>query len=425
MKKPGRPIFFALATVLMATLLGSALAQPVEIVYWQYDFATRIDAMNQLIEQFEAQNPDITVRQETFPYDAYQQQVAASLPAGQGPDVVQLFYGWLPAWQRAGYLEPLPPEHFDPATLDSEFVPMARAAKMSGEWYGLPTAVRSLALFYNAEMLSEAGFDGPPATWDEFIEIAKALTEKRGQRFTQVGYGFAPTGQDHHLVREVLTRQFGTAPYDEDLTEVLYDRPEGLAAFEFYTDLITEHEIGVTSFVPGNNGYRNGFGQLENIAMIIDGSFAIGSIRDAAQFEWGVAELPVLEEGGVQANFGSFWMNGLTANAFQDERRLEAAAKFLDFVTQPDAMKLWLEIVGELPARQSLVEDAELVADPVFGPFIASLAYATATMFVDETAQRDVIVHAIDKVILEGADPAEAWEQAAAEDQALLDQFSR
>jgi multiple sugar transport system substrate-binding protein len=425
MKKPVRPIFFALATALMATLLGSALAQPLEIVYWQYDYATRIDAMNQLIEQFEAQNPDITIRQETFPYDAYQQQVAASLPAGQGPDVVQLFYGWLPAWQRAGYLEPLPQAHFDPATLDSEFVPMAQAGKISGDWYGLPTAVRSLALFYNADMLSEAGFDGPPATWDEFIEIAKALTVKRGQRFTQVGYGFAPTGQDHHLVREVLTRQFGTAPYDEDLSEVLYDDPEGLAAFEFYTDLITEHEIGVTSFVPGNNGYRNGFGQLENIAMIIDGSFAIGSIRDAAQFEWGVAELPVLEEGGVQANFGSFWMNGLTGNAFKDERRLEAASRFLDFVTQPDAMKLWLEIVGELPARQTLVEDAELVADPVFGPFIASLAYATATVFVDETAQRDVIVHAIDKVILEGADPAVAWRQAAAEDQALLDQFSR
>jgi multiple sugar transport system substrate-binding protein len=426
MKNALRPIFFAIATALVAAVIGTAaLAQPVEIVYWQYDFANRIDAMNQLIEQFEAENPDITVRQETFPYDAYQQQVAASLPAGQGPDVVQLFYGWLPAWQRAGYLEPLPPEHFDPATLDAEFVPMAQAGKISGEWYGLPTAVRSLALFYNAEKLAEAGFDEPPATWDEFIEVAKALTVKRGSRFTQVGYGFAPTGQDHHLVREVLTRQFGTPPYNEELTEVLYDSPEGLAAFEFYTDLITEHEIGVTSFVPGNNGYRNGFGQLENIAMIIDGSFAIGSIRDAAQFEWGVAELPVREEGGVQANFGSFWMNGLTANAFEDARRLEASAKFLDFVTRPEAMKLWLEVVGELPARQSLVDDPDLVADPVFGPFISSLAYATATRFVDETAQRDVIVHAIDRVILEDVPPAEAWEQAAAEDQALLDQFAR
>lgn len=406
-------------------VMAAAFAQPVEIVYWQYDYATRIDAMDQLIERFEAENPDITVRQETFPYDAYQQQVAASLPAGQGPDVIQLFYGWLPTWQRAGYVEPLPEQYFDTAELDEVFVPMAQAGKINGQYYGLPTAVRSLALFYNADMLREAGYEEPPATWDEFIEIAKALTEKRGPRFTRVGYGFAPTGQDHHLVREVLTRQFGTPPYNEDLTEVLYDSPEGLAAFEFYTSWATEHEIGVTSFVPGTDGYRNGFIQLENIAMIIDGSFAIGSVENGAQFDWRVAELPVLEEGGVKANFGSYWMNGLTPNAFEDERTLEAAAKFLDFVTQPESMELWLEVVGELPARQAMVDDSELASDPVYGPFIRSLAYATATRFVDETAQRDLMVRAMDRVILEGVDPAVAWEEAAQADQALLDQFSR
>jgi multiple sugar transport system substrate-binding protein len=420
-----KPAMKSLLSVL-ALLIGTAtLAQPVQITYWQYDYATRIEAMNRLIEQFEAENPDIDVVMETFPYDAYQQQVAASLPAGQGPDVIQLFYGWLPAWQRAGYLEPLPGEYFDEATLDQEFVPMAQAAKLGGEYYGLPTAVRSLALFYNADMLRQAGHDEPPATWSEFVEVAKSLTEKRGPRFTQVGYGFAPAGQDHHLLREVLTRQFGTPPYDEELTEVLYDSPEGLAAFEFYTSLITEHEIGTPSFVPGNNGYREGFRQLENIAMIIDGSFAVGSVRDSAQFDWGVAELPVREEGGVKANFGSFWMNGLTANAFEDERTLEASAKFLEFVTQPEAMKLWLDVVGELPARQSLVSDPALVSDPVFGPFIKSLEYATATRFVDEAAQRDVIVDAIDRVVLEGVEPSVAWEKAAAEDQALLDQFAR
>src|SRR5690606_23280584 len=102
---------------------------------------------------------------------------------------------------------------------------------------------------------------------------------------------------------------------------------------------------------------------------------------------------------------------------------LEAAAKFLDFVTQPEAMQLWLEVVGELPARQALIEDNELAEDPVFGPFIRSLAYATATRFVDETAQRDLLVRAMEQVILEGVEPAVAWEEAAQADQALLDQF--
>ncbi|UCH27754.1 MAG: extracellular solute-binding protein [Trueperaceae bacterium] len=412
------------AMLVAAVLLAGLAAAQVEILYWQYQFDARFDAMEQLIEQFNAENPDIVVRQETFPYDAYQQQVAASLPAGEGPDVVQLFYGWLPTWQRSGYVEPLPAEFFDAAELDATFVPMAQAAKLGGTYYGLPTAVRSLGLFYNKDLLSEAGYDSPPATWDEFIEIAKALTIKRGPRFEQIGWGVAPQGQEHHVIREVLTRQFGTAPYSDDGTEVLYDSEAGIEAFAFYTGLITEHELGVIDFVPGTSGYREGFRSLQNIAMIFDGSFAIGATQNTAEFEWGVTELPV-GPSGVKSNFGSFWMNGLTPNALADPAKTEAAAKFLQYVTSPEAMELWLDVVGELPARQALIADPELAADPVFGPFIRSLEYAHATTFVDESAQRAVIMDAVNRVVLEGVDPEASWLQAAAEEQALLDQFAQ
>lgn len=408
--------------VALTVLIALTSAQDVTITYWQYDFASRIEAMNALIAQFEAENPGIRVVQETFPYDAYQQQVAASLPAGQGADVVQLFYGWLPTWQRSGYVRALPEDYFDTAIIDAEFSPVVQAAKIDGVYYGLPTAVRTLALFYNEDKLREAGFDAPPATWDDFIEVAQALTVRRGPRFEQIGYGIAPAGQDHHLIREVLTRQFGTQPYSDDLSEVLYDNDAGLAAFEFYTDLITEHEIGVIEFIPGANGYRDGFSLQENIAMIVDGSFAIGSVRNNAEFNWGVAELPTLDN-GVQANFGSFWMNGLSPNAFSSPEKLEASSRFLEFITRPEAMRLWLEVVGELPARLELTEDPELLADPVLAPFINSLAYATATIFVDEAAQRSVMLDAVNRVVLEGMDPAESWRIAAEEDQALLDAF--
>ena len=118
-------------------------------------------------------------------------------------------------------------------------------------------------------------------------------------------------------------------------------------------------------------------------------------------------------------------MNGITPNAFEDDAKLEASAKFLEFITRPEAMQLWLETVGELPARQALIEDPELANDPVYGPFIASLAYATATEFVDESAQREVVVNAINRVVLENQDPAASWSQAAQEDQALLDEFAQ
>lgn len=406
----------------LAVVLGFGVAAAqTTITYWQYDYGTRVDAMNQLIEMFEAENPDIKVVQETFPYDGYPAQVAASIPAGQGPDVAQLFYGWLPTWARAGYVVPLPEEHFDAEELDQNFAPLVQAAKYQGTWYGLPTAVRSLALFYNADKLAAAGYDAPPATWEEFIEIAKATTVRSGNRFEEVGYGFAPTGQDHHVVREVLIRQFGGQPYSDDNLTVTYDDEAGTQALAFYTDFVTEHEFAVPEFVPGNNGYRDGFRVLENIAMIIDGSFAIGDVQRLAEFEWGVTELPVFEN-GVQSNFGSFFMNGLTPNATKDPAKAEAAARFLKFVTSDDAMKLWLDVVGELPASRTLIADPELAADPVYGPFVRALDYAHATVFVDESGQRDVMVDAINEVVLQGADPADAMDAAAKTEQLILDQ---
>jgi multiple sugar transport system substrate-binding protein len=84
---------------------------------------------------------------------------------------------------------------------------------------------------------------------------------------------------------------------------------------------------------------------------------------------------------------------------------------------------MWLQQVGEIPAARSLAEDPKLAQDPVYGPFIASLPYARATFFVDETAQRTVLVDAINEVVLNHMDPKAALDEAAAKEQKVLDDF--
>ena len=183
-------------TLLTGTFIGTAFAQDeIELTYWQYEFESKVDVVDALIEQFEAENPGITVEQQTFPYDAFQQQVAAAVPAGEGPDIVNLFYGWLPAWADAGYLVPLPEATFDPATIESDFIPTVQAARYEDAYWGLPTAVRNLALFYNQDMLEEAGITEPPATWDEFVSVARQLTVGENGRYEQIGYGVAPDAE--------------------------------------------------------------------------------------------------------------------------------------------------------------------------------------------------------------------------------------
>lgn len=418
----------ALGRKISALLVGLAFAacafaaEQITIVYWQYEYATKVIAINELIKMFEAENPNITVVHETFPYAAFAEKVAAAVPAGVGPHIVNLYYGWLPAWQRTGYLQPLPEEWFPPEEIESEFAPLVQAAKLDGRYWGLPTAVRTLALFYNNDLFEEYGINSPPETWEEFIEIAKQLTVWQGGMLARAGFGMAPDGQDHHLVREVLIRQFGGIPYGEDYHEVEYNSPEGARALQFYADLALVHKIGEPDFpFPGVAGYyREGF-NAGLIAMIVDGSFAIGTIQRGAKFRWGVAELPKLTPDGARHNFASFWMHALTPRARGAE--LEAAAKFLKFITSEKAMELWLKTVGELPARLALLERADLLADPTYGPFMRALPYSHATFFVDEARQRQVMIDAILRVIRGGVPAEEALSIAAVEEQAVLDSF--
>ena len=84
-----------------------------------------------------------------------------------------------------GYLAPLEEAGGVPADAD-DFVPrfMDRIRYdgerlYQGDLYGLPLSGDVNVLYYNTELLVQAGLDPdkPPQTWDEFMAYAKALTK--------------------------------------------------------------------------------------------------------------------------------------------------------------------------------------------------------------------------------------------------------
>ncbi len=395
----------------------------VEIEYWQYNFAERITAMDQLIEMFEAENPNIRViHNSDVPYDDFRNKIAASVPAGVGPDVASLFYGWQNAWIDAGYLVPLPEDTFPPSMVAEEFSPMVQASFFEGALYTLPTAVRTLALFYNKDLMAEMGLDpeNPPRTLTELEEQAVQCTRKADDGSYEImGFPVSMTGQAHHWFREVLLRQFGQDPYSDDNTQVLWNASDnGYAAWEQLLKFQTELETGDATLFDGDpNFFLNG-----HACFHIDGSFRLGTIASQApDLNFGVVELP--EHNGVKSTFGSYWTHGITTKAAADPARFDAAVKFLQFITTPEAGALWVEITGELPAQLEAATDPELLADPELGAFAAGLPYAHATFFVDESKDRQALIDGYDAVVLTGADPRAELDLAVETVQALLDEF--
>lgn len=391
--------------------LGSA--QAVEIEYWQYVFETRVQAMDKLIANFQAANPDITVKHTTFPYADYQTKVIAAQAAGQGPDVVQFFYGWLDKFAKGGVLQPLDPAIFPTAEIEADFFPIVTAVKRGNSYYGLPTAVRSLALFYNKKLLEEAGV-APPTTLDELVAGAQKTTKTDGAgNIISEGMTLDFAGQDHQWWREVLVRQFGGEPYDAK-GNVTYNSAAGLAALSFYTGLQTDKKIGLTGFMDeGQAAFKAGLA-----AFTIDGTFRLGAFKPITDFEWGVTELPANAD-GMRSNYASYFANGIGAGAQGEEKA--AAEKFLAYISSAEAMAVWLETVGELPARRAVALTDANSTDPIYGPFLKGLAYAHTTLFVDEAAQRQGAIDMVNRVLLEGQDPKASLEQAAAAEQAIID----
>lgn len=392
-------------------------AQAVEIEYWQYVFDTRVKAMDQLIADFQTKNPDITVKQVTFPYADYQTRVIAANMAGNGPDVMQLFYGWLDKFVAGGILQPLPTDAFPHDKIEKDFFPIVSAMKRDDNYYGLPTAVRSLALFYNKKLFTEAGLDPnkPPQTVDEFVAAAEKIAKHDAAgNVTTAGSTLDMAGQDHQWWREVLVRQFGGEPYTDNDTKVAYNSDAGVQALKFYTSLQTEKKIGAAGFMDeGQAAFRAG-----KAGMTIDGTFRLGAFSTIKDFEWGVTELPANKD-GLRSNYASYFANGIGAKTSGEE--LEASKKFLTYLTSPEAMAIWLKVVGELPAlRSAALTDANL-KDPIYGPFLKGLDYAHTTMFKDELGQRQNAIDMVNRVLLEGQSPEDSLKQAAEAEQEMID----
>jgi len=410
-------------SALSAAVSGAAFfaAMPasaqVEIEYWQYFFEARVTAMDQLIENFEAANPGITVNMTHFPYADYRTRTAVAIPAGEGPDVVQLFYGWLNDYIEAELIQPLPADVFPVEEINADFFPMVQAMEVGGQYYALPTAVRSLALFYNRRLFEAAGIENPPATLEELVETAAALTERDGAgNITQVGITTGMTAQDHHWWREVLIRQFGGEPYLDDYQTVNYNTEAGLAALDFYTSLEDEHGVTASGFMDEPQAaFRAG-----RAGMHIDGSFRIGALNDTRGLDWGVAELPAGPD-GTQSNYSSYWVNAITTKA--EGERYDASVLFMDYITSPEAMQIWLEVVGELPARVDVGMTEENANDPVYGPFIRGLEYAHTTIFADESAQRQIVMDMVARTDIEDQPLADSLAVAAEAEQELLSEY--
>lgn len=128
--------------------------------------------------EFEENNPSISVALEFVPYEALHDKIITSAAAGtNGYDIVLYDVVWPAEFAEGGFLTDVTdrvPKELGNQIFDGAWTTVTYNSRI----FGMPWILDTKYLFFNREMLSQAGIETPPSTWAEVMEQSQILKDK-------------------------------------------------------------------------------------------------------------------------------------------------------------------------------------------------------------------------------------------------------
>lgn len=285
------------------------------------------------IQAFQNKYPNITIKTVVITGD-YNQSMQTKIASKTAPDVYYLDVSLATAYMSKGVLEPLD-SYLDPNDV-SDFEPnLLKGYQLNGKTYGLPKDYNTLGLFYNKDMLSQAGVQ-VPTTWDELMTAAQKLTvgKVKGLALSDDAARFIP-----------FFFQAGGKVID-DSGKPAFNTPEAAKGLDFYYSFFKKgYAATPTDLGDGWNG--DSFAK-KKVAMVIEGGWLIPSMTTAGpDVKYGIARLPKGDNDGDLAFTVAYVMN-------KDSKHKAEAAEVLKFLTGKDAQELTAESGLAIPTRKSM-----------------------------------------------------------------------
>ncbi|GGU69878.1 sugar ABC transporter substrate-binding protein [Streptomyces daghestanicus] len=276
---------------------------------------------------------------------------------------------------------------------------IASAGTYRGKVYGVTPAVNAAVLFYNKDMLDEAGV-AVPRTWDELKAAA--------QRLTRPGrYGMAVSaGNTAESSWQFLPFLWSNGGEETDLGD-----PRAAQALGLWTDLVRSGAMSRSVLNWDQADVHDQFA-AGRTAMMINGPWRISALEKAGDIRWGTAPIPVRERGQsvVTALGGELWTVPTTASPARQAK----AAEVIDCLTGRDTM---LTVAGQystVPARTAVAEEY-VEHKPSMAVFADAVEHARARTARVGTAWpkvADRIHRAIQLALTGEKTPAEALAEA-------------
>ena len=314
-----------------------------------------------IIPRFMEENPGSSVTVNWTNWGRYNEEMTTAFASGVTPDVFQGGAVWAPQMARRNWAVALNDFISADAEWDWDDFPAGLQADVTirGNIVAVPYRQDLRTLWYNKEMLAEAGFDEPPTSWDEFLAVAQATTVRDGTGFAVEGYHFSDASGNWQRDWQPFLMWVHMADgkfLNDDLETCALDQPEALEALEWLVALVREHEV--TSY-PGLDPQgdlnvlagRNAAMQLSSADME-----RVVNLYAPDEKETIYPTLPLT--GAVQATHS--WVNKFFISSQTAD--VSASWGLLRFMTRQDMLEVYSASNNNTPPRLSLLE-AEYMSD--------------------------------------------------------------
>jgi multiple sugar transport system substrate-binding protein len=337
-------------------------------------------AMEELIADFQAANPDITVKWNNFDHEGYKSAIRNFLTA-DAPDVAAWYAGnRMAPFVKAGLFEDVT-DVWTANGLDDQLKSAASAMTIDGKKWGVPYTYYQWGIYYRKDIFAANNIT-PPKNWAEFTAACATL---KAAGVTPIAIGTKalwPTGGwFDYLDLRVNGYEFhmdltaGKVPYTDAKVKAVFEKWGELVKAGYFLEnhAALDWQDAMPQFIQGK------------AAMYLMGNFAVAPMKDGGlkedqigflQFPEITAGLPMAEEAPTD-----------TFHIPSGAKNKEDARKFLAFLASPDAQTKMNATLGQLPVNNKSAKPSDPFLEAGFA--LLSNAYGLA-QFYDRDAPAEM-----------------------------------
>lgn len=399
---------------------------PVTLVYQNWTADSEMPWEKEFIDKFMERNPGIKISLSVGPYDAHHDKIIVSTMAQAPPDVFQIIpenmYGFV--HQEAvrsldDFIAEEGGKSYTGQFFDSAFsmgeVDLGDGAKC----YGLPWRYGCSAMFLNGGMFEDSGVSVPDFdwTWDEFLVIAKKLTDYDNKKF---GFAYSGTKESFGTSWEWFGKAFSNGvPGLVTEKKPTINSPEAVEALEWWAGLADKEKVvprEVASLDEKAIVDMMGRGQ---VAMWNNGPWYINNLRNSfPDMKLLTLPMPKGKTDGSSAGGTLLSISPLSKNT-------DAAWGFVRYMTGYEVLHKWATRGYFMPTREDILKDPVYQENPMTA--FTESALREHSIILGNAPESTALLAALhgymQEVFLGSKSAQQAMDEAAAEWQKILDEF--